>query len=321
MQQNILGEFSDGVKTRSAVDDLPNEPLLVTNKDSALGRTFAVTQYSKLDSSTFYPCSDTVSSLPAGMYNVFRSERGLGFNRREINVDEIIQFTDGPAKYLIEEIRNFWSLKDKFLKYGFLHRRGYLLYGVAGSGKSCVLQQIIADIIERDGIVILFSNDPYTEEQGLSMLRRIEPDRPLVYVLEDIDAIIRSYGENGLLAMLDGETQINNVLNIATTNFPERLEKRIVARPRRFDRLVKIGMPSATVREEYFRKKLNLDREDVGKWVEETEGLSFAALADLVISVKCLGNDFNESVDLLRNLVLKKVESSEDFDKTTKLGF
>lgn len=62
----------------------------------------------------------------------------------------------------------------------------------------------------------------------------------------------------------------------------------------------------------YLEKKLKIsDCKDLELWVEKTEGFSFAALAELVISVKCLGNDFEASLKGLRELFTKKVSSDE----------
>jgi ATP-dependent 26S proteasome regulatory subunit len=55
------------------------------------------------------------------------------------------------------------------------------------------------------------------------------------------------------LSVLDGENQVDKVLNIATTNYPEKLDRRLVGRPRRFDRLIYIDMPNHVVRREYFK--------------------------------------------------------------------
>ena len=64
------------------------------------------------------------------------------------------------------------------------------------------------------------------------------------------------HGDSELLQWLDGSHQINKVINIATTNYPERLDRRIVSRPRRFDRIIKIEAPAARIRETYLAKKL-----------------------------------------------------------------
>jgi hypothetical protein len=48
--------------------------------------------------------------------------------------------------------------------------------------------------------------------------------------------------------------------------------------------------------------------------VELTEGLPFAALAELVISVACLGNDLEESVALVKSLDARAPSSLEFSD-------
>lgn len=43
-------------------------------------------------------------------------------------------------------------------------------------------------------------------------------------------------------------------------------------------------------------------------------------MTELVISVKCLGNDFNESVKTLRDLMCN-TKSSRDYSNIFKVGF
>src|SRR5262249_54808151 len=153
------------------------------------------------------------------------------------------------------------------------------------------------------------------------IFRKIEPDRPLVCIFEDIDAVIEMHGDSELLAWLDGSHQIDKVINIATTNYPERLDRRIVSRPRRFDRIIKIEAPTAATRQTYPRKKLPelAAQNQLAHWVDLTDGLSFAALAELVISVACLGNNLEETVKLLRMLE-EQHPSSKEFDRPGAMG-
>jgi SpoVK/Ycf46/Vps4 family AAA+-type ATPase len=103
------------------------------------------------------------------------------------------------------------------------------------------------------------------------------------------------------------------VVNLASTNYPERLDRRIVARPRRFDRLLKIGSPDARLREAFFARKLpELTRARLACWVELSEGLPFAALTELVISVECLGHDLEAAAETLRELD-RQTPSSDEF--------
>src|SRR5476651_2663666 len=121
--------------------------------------------------------------------------------------------------------------------------------------------------------------------RNTSMARVRKPGCSIVCLFEDIDDIIEIHGDSELLQWLDCSHQINKVINIATTNYPERLDRRIVSRPRRFDRIIKIEAPTEPIREAYLRKKLPdlVTNGQLAHWVKLTDGLSFAAMAELVI--------------------------------------
>jgi SpoVK/Ycf46/Vps4 family AAA+-type ATPase len=278
-------------------------------------------QWSVCGPQTFKPVSHTFPKLDKGVYNIFANQHhGVVFEKRSICIDDLLRFPDSVSDKILKEITTFWNKGDKFKFHGFLHRRGYLLHGPAGSGKTCLFQQIIADIVNSDGLVFQCTNHPSVFNDGLSNYRKVEPDRPVVCLFEDIDAIIDEYGEDEILTLLDGENQIDKVLNIATTNYPEKLDPRLVARPRRFDRVMKIDMPPDSVRSLYFEKKLKIDGHELKKWVDATENFSFAACAELVISVMCFEMKFESAVEKLREMMDIKI-SSKDYSTNEKIGF
>ncbi len=266
-------------------------------------------------------CGTTHRQLPAGAYTCSLNQYGEPqLLAKDLQVDDLIDFADSLPSQILKEIENFWALGDTFQRYGYLHRRGYLLYGPQGSGKSSVVHQVVHRIIKA-GHVAVFCEHPGVLTRALELFRKIEAERPLVCMFEDIDAIIEIHGDSELLQWLDGSHQINKVINIATTNYPERLDRRIVSRPRRFDRIIKIEAPVAHIREVYLSKKLpDLAGTELEKWVTITDGLSFAALAELVISVACLGNSLEDTVRVLRTLD-DQHPSSREFERSGTMGF
>lgn len=248
-------------------------------------------------------CGRTAEVLPSGAYSCFTDNCGNPvFQARELQVDELITFPDSIPARVLSEIKRFWSMGDRFARYGYLHRRGYLLYGKQGCGKSSLIHQIVADIVA-DGHIAFFCQNPYGFIVCMEKFREVEPARPIVCIFEDIDAIITQYGDSELLQWLDGNHQVDRAVNLASTNYPEKLDRRIISRPRRFDRIMRIDAPDARTREAYFARKVpELTAVEVGKWVDLTDGLPFAALAEMVISVCCLGNDLEESARLLKTL-------------------
>lgn len=268
-------------------------------------------QWAICGSGQFMGIQKTQKTLTPGVYKTKIRNEEVVMCKADINVDSLMEFPNSASDKILSEIGGFWDKEEMFKKYGFLHRRGYLVYGPAGGGKTSLIQQIIKKIIERKGLVFLCDN-PQILGLALATFREIEPDRNIVCIFEDLDTIIDTYGEDTMLSILDGEMQVDKVLNIATTNYPEKLDKRLVGRPRRFDRVIRIGMPDDAVRRLYFSGKLSIEKDELDEWVTKTDDFSFAAMAELVISVKCLGYTLNESAKTLRSLLNTKPSSSGD---------
>ncbi len=92
-------------------------------------------------------------------------------------------------------------------------------------GKTSTIAVVTKQMTDAGGVVFLGDTSPQILAIGLKQFREIEPDRPAVVILEDIDTIIENFGESEVLSILDGENSIANVCYIATTNFPENLDR------------------------------------------------------------------------------------------------
>ena len=272
-----------------------------------------VIQWAVLPGGSFQACGRTVPRLPAGAYTVSLDCNGQPvFQGRQLLADDLIDFAGSlPGKVLLE-IDKFWKLGDRFRQHGFLHRRGYLFYGKQGCGKSSLIHLIVSRSAAA-GNVAFFCEQPDEFITCMEQFRAVEPQRPMVCIFEDVDAIIEEHGDSELLQWLDGNHQVDKAINLASTNYPERLDRRIIARPRRFDRILRIETPDALLRETYFARKLpGIATAELARWVELSEGLPFAALAELIISVRCLGNDLAKSAALLKDLDRHNPTSQED---------
>jgi ATP-dependent 26S proteasome regulatory subunit len=252
---------------------------------------------------TFVACGRTTHTIPPGAYNLHIDSCGEAhFKPHTISTDELVEFPASVSANVLAEIDRFWSMGERFSRLGFAHRRGYLFYGKQGCGKSSLIHQIISQVVAA-GHVAFFCEYPQWFRTALARFREVEPARPVVCIFEDIDAIIKRCGDSELLQLLDGNAQVDKVVNLASTNYPERLDRRIIARPRRFDRLLKIEAPGTLLREAYFARKLpELSRPQLARWVELSDSLPFAALTELVISVECLGHDLEAAAQALREL-------------------
>jgi len=241
--------------------------------------------------------------LPAGEYEVSVTPQNIKFIEKKPSSDELMFTTkNSMASKLSKEIEAFWGKADTFKQHGFLHRRGYLLHGKPGCGKTCLIKQITTDFVEKDGIVIHAEGRINNVILGVNMLRSAEAKRRILVVFEDVEEIC-AYSETELLSFLDGADQTEHLISLGTTNYLSSLPERVVGRPRRFDRVVEIKPPDSELRREYFGKKLGITDEELEEWVSNSNGFSFAAMSDLVISVKCLDQKLEKAAASLRTLL------------------
>jgi len=281
-------------------------------------------QWSTSDNQKFVPTSNTSAKLCPGVYEIkFSTSLGYYFQKLPVLDKGLIRFPNTTSDKIIDEIQKFWEREELFKEYKLNYQRGILLYGQPGGGKSCVIQLAVKDIIDRNGIVIKFTN-PEAFNEGVRMFREIEPDTPLVVIMEDLDTTIQRYNESDVLNILDGVDQIQKVVYLATTNYPEVLGERIINRPSRFDKRFKIDYLDAESRLIYFKHIIGEERIaslniDLDLWVKDTEEFSIAHLKELFTSVIILGNDYEEALETLKDMKEIKLDSGKD--TTRKVGF
>ena len=274
------------------------------------------------NSDTFWGASQTYDVLPAGLYRCALADHvGPILIRQNVETDHLLELPDDASAKIIAEFARFWELGEAFRSRGFLHKRGFLLWGPPGSGKTSCVHILIKRLIrDHDGIV-LFLDHPQVAAQCLRMARSIEPKRPVVAIMEDIDALISNYGEHEYLALLDGEAQVDNIVFLASTNYPERLDRRFVDRPSRFDTIRYIGMPSADARRVYLSaKEPALVTTELAEWVRRSEGFSVAHLKEMIIAIRCFEQPLEEVVTRLE-LMHERKPTSEDAPDKTRAGF
>ncbi len=276
-------------------------------------------QWSTNDYKIFIPTGRTCNVLTPGVYDILHSSNtGIYFQKIPINTDNIIRFPDSTSDIIVNEIKSFWEKEHVFKEFNLLYKRGIILYGPPGGGKSCTIQLIMKDVVERKGVVIRFTH-PSIYNEGMRALREIQPDLPVVTIMEDIDSTIQCYNESDVLNILDGVNQLNKIVYIATTNYPEQLGARVICRPSRFDKRFEIGPPSAAARLVYFKHLIggrDLEEINLEQWVEDTEEMSLAHLRELFIAVVILKNSYKDAIALLRDM-MKEV----DVKKYDQMGF
>lgn len=272
--------------------------------------------WSSVGNDVFVGCNEAHKTLPLGQYVAGITGNGTTFlEKQKMTFDTLLELPDTASKEVLDAIELFWTKEQHFRKHGFLWKRGILLWGPPGSGKTSTLQ-LIARGVHTIGGISLMANSPNYTSAGLKLIRQIEPATPIVVMFEDMDALVQECGESRWLAILDGELQIDNVIFVATTNYPERLDARFINRPSRFDIVKKIGMPSADARRMYLSLKNprlveENNKSELETWVTMTKGFSIAHLKEVITSVECFEIPFDAVIKRLRTMMDIKISSSE----------
>lgn len=278
-------------------------------------------QWSTPDERVFIPTSNTCPVLPPAYYEVKSSNMvGTYFEKIPVLSEGLLRFPDSKSDKVLDEIEKFWDREHMFRQYGIAYKRGIILYGPPGGGKSCTIQLVCVDVIARKGVVVKWTN-PSLLSGGLRILREIQPNIPIVVLMEDMDSIIEDHSESDVLNMLDGVDRIDKVVFLATTNYPERLGARIINRPSRFDKRIKIGNPNEAARKMYLEhlfSKNGAKADDMDRWVKDTDKLSLAHLKELFVAVTIIGDTYDTALSTLRSM---RENISSDHDEDHPVGF
>ncbi|HWG45210.1 MAG TPA: AAA family ATPase [Gemmataceae bacterium] len=173
----------------------------------------------------------------------------LGTRIKPRALDSVI--LDGnQAEELLIDMKEFLTGADWYQRVGVPYRRGYLLYGPPGNGKTSAVKALAGEL--GMSIYLLMLSDPDMNDNRINDLLAKVPDRNIV-LLEDIDCAFahrkRASGKeggltfSGLLNALDGVASPEGRIIVMTTNHIEKLDPALI-RPGRAD--VKLSFGNAT---------------------------------------------------------------------------
>lgn len=270
-------------------------------------------QWSEMPDGVGYtPAGKTVAELKPGYYDLASVNGTIFFLPVRARSDDLLRFPDSASLEVLEGISDFWDREPIFRKYGLPFKRGILLYGPPGSGKTCTLQLIAREVVERGGIVITF--EPNLFLPAYRALRDIQPDTSVVVLMEDFESLMTNESSRSrLLNLLDGVEELHKVVFLATTNYPEKLEDRIINRPSRFDLRIRVDHPGTDARRLYLESLVHEeDNINIDQCVADTEGLSLAHLKELFVATHILGGGYDKTVQRLRSMSIDRVSSVDD---------
>ena len=291
-------------------------------------------QWSMVHGDCIIAVSNTFDTLEPGYYSICHSnEIGMYFSKNKIETNKLYRLPNSATDIVLDDISKFWTLEDTYKKYNRVFRRNYLLYSAPGTGKTSLINLMCQELIEKyKGIVFSLGSGSEIEMyvDAIKRVRKLEPNRKIITIIEDIDNFISTEGgrsslDTYLLNILDGNYKLGGVVTIATTNFIEKIESRYKNRPSRFDRVIEFPLPNEESRKLFIEKTVlpeDLKKINIDEWVEKTKGFTIDHINELILLFFVFGHSEEESFKSITDMVHKndKLENKTSINKSA-IGF
>ncbi len=212
---------------------------------------------------------------------------------------------------------------ESFIKMGVEPTKGILLYGPPGTGKTLLAKAIAnesdANFISVKGPELLSKWVGESEKAIRELFKKARQTAPSIVFLDELDAIAPERGRNTsdgttdrvvnqLLTSLDGIERTTDVVVIAATNRPDRLDNALL-RAGRFDHQLLVPVPDRTSRKKIFEVHTQhmplSDEVDLKSLVDKTDSFVGADIESV-----CREAGLKAIKDGSKEVLMKHFESS-----------
>lgn len=212
----------------------------------------------------------------------------------------------GLKEAIRDDAANFFTARDRYRRFNVPWKRGLILIGPPGNGKTHMIQALINDLKQPCLYLKSLKSRYQNEDRSIrQVFDKARESAPCILVMEDLDALIDNENRSFFLNELDGFRKNEGLLSIATTNHPDKLDPAIVDRPSRFDRKYHFELPAQPERVAYLKwwnerldDSLKLSETGLIEIADATHGFSFAYLKELALaSTMAWMNSASKSMD------------------------
>jgi cell division protease FtsH len=214
----------------------------------------------------------------------------INFLRRETVKRTDIVLPKGILEAVEQHVIGIATHRKKLRSMGQHLKRGVLLHGAPGAGKTLTVRYL-ASHMQESTVIVLTGAALRAISPSCVMARALAP---ALVVIEDVDLIAHERHQVGmetnpllfsLLNEMDGIDGDSDVAFLLTTNRPEVLEPALAERPGRIDLAVEVPLPNAQSRRLLLRrygKALGLLFSDPKDIVDRTDGVSASFIRELL---------------------------------------
>ncbi len=152
---------------------------------------------------------------------------------------DTVVLDSNTSRMVRSDFELFFEREDWFRQHNLPYRRGYLLYGNPGNGKTAVIRVMAAHPYIRPYALDLSEAEEKSSDV-LHLFQKAAENTPALVILEDLDRAFPTEGKRTqerrvsfqtLLNCLDGVGTQDGVIVVATANDPTCLDPAILKRP------------------------------------------------------------------------------------------
>lgn len=323
-----MGYFT--IKAKSNLDQMDIGSKITESDFSILTQNNSFVQMEYHDDEDEVPCYD----VKPGIWTIQKVMGKLSLVPTTFVKDDILS-SFVHTKNITDKIDCFFNKLDIYKKYGIeIPKRGILLYGPAGTGKTTVLNKV-AQQYQTDSktAIIVWTTDKFEAFEVKDFVKSfsyVDGVEKLILIVEDIGGIeidqTRLRSDSSLLSLLDNQEKTFKipVLILATTNFPEAFLGNLTNRPQRFDDKIEVGYPDGEQRKEllkFFSKETD-PTEDTLSLIGSNKCSEFtpAHIKEAIIRSAIYDKDLKETITEITKEI-DKYKKAFSKQKSVGMGF
>lgn len=261
-------------------------------------------------------------------YYIAKKNHTVFLDKTSLVKENIVDAAENVGK-ISAAVDDFFNNLPVYEEFKTFPKRGILLYGPPGCGKSSTMSIVLDKYKEGTAVIIWPSTNigSTSVRYILSKAKYTENVKRLVFIIEDIGGSHESVLDNvssDMLALLDDKENIYKVptLIVATTNYPEKFMESLVNRPGRFDDKIEVSYPKVETRIKILEHFIPLTDDDKDEFRQAKYNKFTAAHAKEValkhklkkISVKEAMSGMLEEIKLYEKAFTKKEKIGMGFE-------